>query len=130
MDAAEARERLQRVNHIVVLMMENRSFDHMLGYLSLPKDEGGAERTDIDGLRGPAEDWNEYNENRYAIAPFGTGGLTKVQDPCHSGPCVGEQMANGMKGFVSNYATTRPYQEPGDVMRYPTAENVPVYDFF
>ena len=37
---------LAHIEHIVVLMMENRSFDHMLGYLSL---EGG--RADIDGLR-------------------------------------------------------------------------------
>ena len=26
---------LQRIEHVVVLMLENRSFDHMLGYLSL-----------------------------------------------------------------------------------------------
>ena len=32
---------LERIEHIVVLMLENRSFDHMLGYLSL---EGGRER--------------------------------------------------------------------------------------
>lgn len=37
---------LAKVDHIVVLMLENRSFDHMLGYLS---QEGG--RGDIDGLR-------------------------------------------------------------------------------
>jgi len=37
---------LEKVDHIVVLMLENRSFDHMLGYLSL---EGG--RSDVDGLR-------------------------------------------------------------------------------
>ena len=37
---------LEKIDHIVVLMLENRSFDHMLGYLSL---EGG--RDDIDGLR-------------------------------------------------------------------------------
>jgi phospholipase C len=40
------RANLEKVDHIVVLMMENRSFDHMLGYLSL---EGG--RGDVDGLR-------------------------------------------------------------------------------
>jgi len=38
-------ENLQKIEHIVVLMLENRSFDHMLGYLSL---EGG--RDDVDGL--------------------------------------------------------------------------------
>ena len=34
-----------KVDHIVVLMMENRSFDHMLGFLTI--DEG---RTDVEGL--------------------------------------------------------------------------------
>jgi phospholipase C len=37
---------LEKVDHVVVLMLENRSFDHMLGYLSLT---GG--RPEIDGLR-------------------------------------------------------------------------------
>src|SRR6476619_1866261 len=37
---------LKKIEHIVVLMLENRSFDHMLGYLSL---EAG--RSDIDGLK-------------------------------------------------------------------------------
>ena len=37
---------LGKIDHIVVLMLENRSFDHMLGNLSL---EGG--RGDVDGLR-------------------------------------------------------------------------------
>jgi len=36
---------LQKIDHLVVLMLENRSFDHLLGYLSLP---GG--RSDVDGL--------------------------------------------------------------------------------
>ncbi|MCB0238861.1 MAG: hypothetical protein KDH08_09485, partial [Anaerolineae bacterium] len=30
-------ERLQEIDHFVILMLENRSFDHMLGYLSLPE---------------------------------------------------------------------------------------------
>jgi phospholipase C len=39
-------QNLAKIEHIVVLMLDNRSFDHMLGYLSL---EGG--RSDIEGLR-------------------------------------------------------------------------------
>jgi phospholipase C len=35
---------LGKIDHIFVVMMENRSFDHMLGYLKL------AGRTDVDGL--------------------------------------------------------------------------------
>jgi phospholipase C len=37
----------RKVDTIVVVMLENRSFDHMLGYLSLTS---GANRTDIDGI--------------------------------------------------------------------------------
>jgi phospholipase C len=32
---------LSDIDHIVVLLLENRSFDHMLGYLSLPPAMGG-----------------------------------------------------------------------------------------
>src|SRR5262249_3423712 len=38
---------LGKVDHIFVLMMENRSFDHMLGYLKLTGANG-----DVDGLTG------------------------------------------------------------------------------
>ncbi|MBV9415939.1 MAG: hypothetical protein JO363_13240, partial [Solirubrobacterales bacterium] len=55
-----ARNGLGRIEHIVVLMLENRSFDHMLGYLSL---EAG--RDDVDGLQpGMA---NEHEGRRYPI---------------------------------------------------------------
>lgn len=47
---------LANIDHIVVLMMENRSFDHMLGHLSLPVSLGGLGRTDVGGLKG-----TEYN---------------------------------------------------------------------
>ena len=54
---AEDATNLKKIEQIVVLMLENRSFDHMLGYLTL------AGRTDIDGLgihflhvRSPHED--------------------------------------------------------------------------
>ena len=35
---------LMKIDHLVILMMENRSFDQMLGYLKL------SGRTDVDGL--------------------------------------------------------------------------------
>jgi phospholipase C len=47
----EAATRLEQVEHIVVVMLENRSFDHMLGFLSLPEALGGRGRADVDGLR-------------------------------------------------------------------------------
>ncbi len=48
-----AAQRLQQIEHIVVVMLENRSFDHMLGFLSLPEALGGRARSDVDGLAGP-----------------------------------------------------------------------------
>lgn len=132
MDAAT--KNLEKIDHIVVLMLENRSFDHMLGYLSLPAEAGGGGRTDVDGLSGPELNFNEFEGTRYPIEPFDDDrSLTKEQDPCHSGPCVAEQMEDEMGGFVANYVTTRepgaPRPEPGDPMRYQTADDVPVYDF-
>jgi phospholipase C len=40
----QATQNLNKIEHIVVLMLENRSFDHMLGYLKI---DGLA---DVDGL--------------------------------------------------------------------------------
>ena len=37
---------LDQVDHIVVLMLENRSYDHMLGYLTL-----SGRRPELDGLK-------------------------------------------------------------------------------
>ncbi len=131
MDAAS--ENLQKIDHIVVLMLENRSFDHMLGYLSLQPDGGGAVREDVNGLTGPAANYNEFDGTRYPIEPFGKGRLVKSQDPDHSGEGVERQMAGEMGGFVADYVATRDPRatapKPGDPMRYQTADNVPVFDF-
>ena len=96
---------LEKVDHIVVLMLENRSFDHMLGYLSLE-----AARGDVDGLRG--EFANEHDGRSYPILQIGDG---------------------AMNGFVTSFAGTlsrRGVQEgdPARVMGYYNAADVPVYD--
>lgn len=49
-----------KFDHIVVLMLENRSFDHMLGYLTLEKG-----RTDIQGLSGA--EYNTVDGQRYGV---------------------------------------------------------------
>ena len=135
MDENEARRRLGKINHIVVLMMENRSFDHMLGYLSMPEEAAGGQaagagRADsIDGLTG--HESNKFGTEEFKVAPMDPkAGLIKEQDPGHTGPDIGEQMSYDMSGFATNYATTRAYQHTQDVMRYQWAETVPVYDFF
>ena len=51
---------LEKVDHVVVVMLENRSFNHMLGYLSL---SGG--RPEIDGLRPGLA--NDYQGHTYPV---------------------------------------------------------------
>ena len=116
---------LDEIEHIVVLMLENRSFDHMLGYLSL--EPGGP---DVDGLQAGMA--NEYAGHSYPIFKLEKTAFRKVQDPCHSGECVDRQVAGGSGGFAADYIETRAdpaSSEPVVVMGYYDGEQLPVYDF-
>jgi hypothetical protein len=114
--------RLANIDHIVVLMMVNRSFDHMLGYLR--KDAG---RTDVDGLRGGES--NRYKGRDYPS--FLLPDTVFNQSPPHSHEPVMNQIDGGrMDGFVAAFA--KQYEaggaDPGRVMGYHNAARVPVYD--
>jgi phospholipase C len=118
---------LGRIEHVVVLMLENRSFDHMLGYLSL---EGG--RDDVDGLKeGMA---NEYGGRSYPIHHLDRTAFLPVEDPDHSGEATSVQIAGGaMSGFVDSFAAKLAQRgaadrDPGLVMGYYNAADLPVYD--
>jgi phospholipase C len=91
-----------RIEHVVVVMMENRSFDHMFGFLPHPD-------PDFEGLIGK-DMFNEF--------PVGTplratsGGVPIDIDPDHSHAGAKEQIEgfgsvpyNG--GFVRNYEARR-----------------------
>ncbi|MGH9281939.1 MAG: alkaline phosphatase family protein, partial [Acidimicrobiales bacterium] len=110
-----------RVEHVVVLMLENRAFDHVLGFLQHPDERfdglggGGYHNTRSDGTPVPATD----------------DGVPHGVDPDHSHEGALEQLgpfqdvaSNG--GFVRNYEKRIPTMgdEPwtkaadaGDVMR-------------
>ena len=87
---------LEKIDHIVVLMMENRSFDHMLGYLKL---EGGLA---VDGLEAGMS--NSIAHGTFKVHHLSSTKLRKSQDPGHGGKDVVEQLSNGNGGFVSNFA--------------------------
>ena len=79
---------LAKIDHIVVLMMENRSFDHMLGFLSLPKtgNDGrvGLGRSDVDGLRGDETNPADTRGARARVFSLGTPRApTPGLDPAH-----------------------------------------------
>lgn len=139
MPADSALKNLKKVDHIVVLMMENRSFDQMLGFLSL-----NDRVKDVDGLGGSEVNYDEDGEAHPSFAwslddtsfkiPGDVQG--KLLDPCHSPKCVGEQLeeVNGVRpgGFVKNFLATRPGPIPPELRGLPmghyTEEHLPVYD--
>jgi phospholipase C len=130
MPEAQALERLRSVKHIVVLMMENRSFDQMLGFLQ-------AEGLDVDGLAGAKPNLDAAG-NSYEPFEWGPGetapdpppGLKpKILDPCHSPSCVGTQLEHGNGGFVKNFAATRKDENGVQVELDPAFLKVPMGHF-
>jgi phospholipase C len=101
---------LDALKHIVVLMMENRSFDHMLGSLKADPQ--------IDGLAG-TESNPDTNGNPVQVQPLAEFQSQLDPDPDHHFPSVDQQIFNGdqsnprvasMQGFVRNY-----YQQQQDI---------------
>jgi phospholipase C len=139
--ADDAAQRLSGIDHIVVLMLENRSFDHMLGYLSLPTDQGGGGRADVDGLTGPDTNHNDTESSRFVSHRLDRTRFSgELEDPDHSGASVDEQINGGrMDGFAANFSRISKARaakqdppgvdpDPGLVMGYYTAADLPVYD--
>jgi phospholipase C len=121
----DAISHLDKVDHVVVVMLENRSFDHMLGYLSLD-----ARRPDIDGLRDGMA--NEYLGRSYPIHRLDDTALGV--DPDHSSSAIDTQIDGGhMGGFVSSLAQATAgdsgfAEDLGVVMGYFDGTDLPVYD--
>ncbi|MDP9053090.1 MAG: alkaline phosphatase family protein [Acidobacteriota bacterium] len=95
---------LQKLQHIVVLMMENRSFDHMLGSLR-------AVDPRINGLTGKENNPDTSNEP-VRVAPQAEFQSQLDPDPDHHFPAVHKQLYFGtqgppgppsMNGFVQSY---------------------------
>ena len=134
--AARPANSLSAVEHIVVVMMENRSFDHMLGYLNLPPWNVG--RPGVDGVSlDPA--WVRRFTNFYDSRTFAPHDFSDrlIDDPPHTRPTIALQLGTSlgaegpMTGFVASYAQRK--QRPrslSHVMGYYTAPDVPVFDFF
>jgi phospholipase C len=133
-------EALDRINHIVVLMLENRSFDHMLGYLKL-----SGRRPELEGLTADMANTYHDHDNRFPVFDgvsfpvhkLATTKMKKTQDPPHGGHSVDNQLKNRNGGFVQVYMDERgidkqghrpPEVHPADVMGYHTDHFLPVYD--
>jgi phospholipase C len=129
------------VKTLVVVMMENRSFDNLLGYLSLEP----YKRNNVEGI-SVAPAWLDRVASVYKGMKYRPFVLTDPYDaidadPPHERNQIEIQMGisvNGtfpMNGFVTNYASAKGTKLPTagsepPVMGYFTADQAPVTDFF
>lgn len=104
------------ITHIVVLMMENRSYDHYLGSRSL---EGLPGDGLTDSMSNPDADGvsrTVYRESLYCVA-----------DPPHGWDSSHLQFDGGTnEGFVREYQADQGAEIPPHVMGYFTREDLPV----
>lgn len=116
---------LANIDHIVVLTKENRSFDHVLGYLSLPVARGGMGRQDIDGLKGTES--NTYKGT--VFRPFELQHTRFTPGPPNDYESVQRAINGGrMDGFVRSQADSYGDGAASLVMGYYTGATVPQYD--
>ena len=123
------------IKTIIVVMMENRSFDHLLGALRLP---GPNQRTDVDGLvslNDPACDNPHAGSDHF---PFAAPAGPLATDVPHERDEVAIQLASSpaagrptMSGFVASYAAANPQNRPANPppMGYQTDGTAPVSQF-
>ncbi|HEY6339776.1 MAG TPA: alkaline phosphatase family protein [Candidatus Sulfotelmatobacter sp.] len=119
---------LDKLKHIVVLMMENRSFDHMLGALKQQDPR-------INGLSGN-ETNPDTNGNEVTVQALAQFQSQLDPDPDHHFPAVDLQIFGGnnaagrlpnMQGFVKSYFNQQ--QDLGHsqkIMYYFTPDKLPV----
>ena len=124
---------LDNIKTIILLMFENRSFDHMLGHLSI--DLG---RTDINGLKDPLSAYNNiYKGDPYPLYPM-RGDAALPNDIPHEWNDIAMQIAwndiSGqftMGGFVKSYAQdpTVHINAESEPMGYLKSDQVPMTSF-
>jgi phospholipase C len=130
-----------RVKHVFVLMLENRSYDHMLGFADIRgTDAATGLPTTADGLTG--EEFNCIADRRFKVK---RGAPDVTADPGHNFSAVLEQLCGvyarypsggpypevNNTGFVTNLANEKHLadggiEQAGEVMRCFTPEQVPI----
>ena len=125
------------IEHVFVLMLENRAFDHMLGFSGITgHDAATGDSTQINGLSG--SEANTFKGGVYRVSR----GADNVMpaDPGHEFSDVLEQLcgsgatyqaggaypAVNNSGFVASYVASGGAADPGEVMKCFAPEQLPV----
>ncbi|HXJ95665.1 MAG TPA: alkaline phosphatase family protein [Terriglobia bacterium] len=135
------------IQHVFVLMLENRSFDHMLGFADISgTDAVSGAPTQISGLISPpagAVTSNLYGGQQFSVTQ--PADYAMPVDPGHEFPAVLEQLCGSgavyakggaypailNSGFAASYAAAsaavKVQSSPGEIMKcYNTASQLPV----
>ena len=115
-------DRLPQIKHIVVLMMENHSFDNYLGTLA---GRGDGFPVGADGQ----PDAQNPDAGGSAVAAYHLPSTVQQPGvPCQSWSAAHEQWANGkMNGFVTASQTAAPHADKTAAMGYWTDQDLPFY---
>src|SRR5215469_11590204 len=84
------------IKHVVLLMLENHSFDQMMGALQKVY-------PDLDGIPADSPSRINFSLTGEAIPQAPVGEKQMHLDPLHEVEAVAEQMANNNSGFVINF---------------------------
>lgn len=111
------------IQHVVVLMLENQSFDRVLGCMK-------AVNPTIDGVDTAHPGTNADPDGGAAYQQQPSASRTVVHDLGHDLDDVLRQMQNGCSGFIADYATkypNAPRAERQQVMNYFGLGDLPVF---
>jgi phospholipase C len=117
---------LSRVKTVVITMLENRSFDHILGYLGLPG-SGHPQAARIEGIQHAQ---TYYAHDTWQPQPISSPSLTP--DPPHEREDIDSQINSilgPMHGFAQSYIKAFPNADPARVMEYCINGYLPSTDF-
>jgi phospholipase C len=123
-ERASGAEGLEQIKHIVILMMENHSYDNYFGML-----EGRGDGFTLDAARRPVDPFDNKNEAGTSVGLYHP--TSTVQDggvPSQSWAASHLQYANGAcDGFVTSLQKTLVTDHPEAGMAYFDEQDLPFY---
>jgi phospholipase C len=125
-DAAPVTDRRSALDHVVVLMFENRSFDNLLGRLYAPGEIRSFEGVTGRDLKNPIPEWAEHGAERKFV-PYGvaTNMNTPRPDPGEEYPHLNTDLfgiLNPANRLMPLAKMTPPYNTPDDPHRRPSMD--------
>ncbi|MDM0025469.1 alkaline phosphatase family protein [Variovorax saccharolyticus] len=116
----------QALDHVVVLMFENRSFDNLLGRLYAPGEVKAFDGVAGKELGNPIPEWAEHGAERKFV-PYGVSSTmnTPQPDPGEEYPHINTDLFGTLdpkNRFMPLARMVAPYNAPGDPRRQPTMD--------